>query len=75
MNPIAKMVKFTFNVFIAIVALLCAAWWTAFFYLLSVYGPLGGVVLILWTIMIPVIVCGISHSHHNYDRKCECDHR
>ena len=57
------------------VGLACVIWWVIFGLAWATYGLLGIVVHILWTIMIPVIVCGINHSHHKYDHKHEFDRR
>ena len=62
MSPVVKITAFAGKLFLLIIALLCAAWWAALFYLLSVYGPLGGVVLILGTITLPSLAYGMKRS-------------
>lgn len=58
------------------VGLACVIWWVIFALAWVTYGLLGIMVLMLWTAMLPVIISGMGrHSHHKYDRKCECDRR
>ena len=62
MNPVVRAVSFMGKTILIIVVLLCTAWWTVLFYLLSVYGPLGGVVLILGSITLPSLAYGMKRS-------------
>ena len=61
MSPVVRTVKFILNVFIAIVALLCATWWAITIYLLVAYGPLESLTFALGSILLSVLICSMIY--------------
>ena len=61
MSPIVRMAYFVGVSFLAIIVLLCAAWWAALICLLAVYGPLEGVAFALGSVSLPVLIYGMKH--------------
>ena len=61
MSPIAKMAKFTFNVFIAIIVLLCAAWLVITIHFFVTYGPLEAVTFALGSLALISLIYGMIH--------------
>ena len=61
MSPIVRMAYFVGVSFLAIIVLLCAAWWAALICLLAVYGPLEGVAFALGSIYLLVLVCSMIY--------------
>jgi len=61
MSPAVRTVKFILNVFIAIVALLCATWWAITIYLLVAYGPLESLTFALGSILLSVLICSMIY--------------
>ena len=70
MSPIVRVAHFMGMSFFAIIVLFCAAWWCMLALCAHYHGPLGVVVFIMGTTILPTVICEmIQRQHRRHHRR------